>query len=53
MGKMINSYLKQDAELDDRVVHLLFSANRWEKKCVRVLLTACRVLQELHICAGN
>ncbi len=32
MGKMINSYLQQDAELDDRVVHLLFAANRWEKK---------------------
>jgi dTMP kinase len=27
---MINAYLASDAELDDRTVHLLFSANRWE-----------------------
>lgn len=27
---MINAYLSKAAELDDRAVHLLFSANRWE-----------------------
>lgn len=27
---MINAYLTSSAELDDRCVHLLFSANRWE-----------------------
>jgi dTMP kinase len=31
IGQMISAYLKQDAELDDRAVHLLFAANRWEK----------------------
>ena len=31
IGQMISSYLKQDAELDDKAVHLLFAANRWEK----------------------
>mmetsp|Transcript_28757 Transcript_28757/g.39755 ORF Transcript_28757/g.39755 Transcript_28757/m.39755 type:complete len:294 (-) Transcript_28757:120-1001(-) len=31
IGKMINAYLKNSAELDDHVIHLLFSANRWEK----------------------
>eukprot|EP00793_Prasinoderma_coloniale_P001931 PRCOL_00002439-RA len=31
MGQMIDSYLRSDSELDDRAVHLLFSANRWEK----------------------
>lgn len=30
IGKMINDYLKKNIELSDRVVHLLFSANRWE-----------------------
>jgi dTMP kinase len=30
IGKMINAYLTSSAELDDRCVHLLFSANRWE-----------------------
>jgi dTMP kinase len=27
---MIDSYLKSDTEMDDHVIHLLFSANRWE-----------------------
>lgn len=30
VGKMINSYLTSGIELDDRAIHLLFSANRWE-----------------------
>ena len=30
IGKMINSYLTNGSELKDEVVHLLFSANRWE-----------------------
>ena len=29
-GKMINSYLTNQAHLEDQSVHLLFSANRWE-----------------------
>lgn len=29
-GKMIDSYLKQSTQMDDRAIHLLFSANRWE-----------------------
>jgi dTMP kinase len=32
---MIDSYLRSEAELDDRAIHLLFSANRWELACVR------------------
>lgn len=28
---MIDSYLRSTADLDDRAIHLLFSANRWEK----------------------
>lgn len=32
IGKMINSYLQSSTDLDDRTLHLLFSANRWEKE---------------------
>ena len=32
IGKMIDSYLLNATELDDGCVHLLFSANRWEKR---------------------
>ncbi|CAM9923214.1 unnamed protein product [Discosporangium mesarthrocarpum] len=30
IGQMINSFLQNTTEIDDRCVHLLFSANRWE-----------------------
>ncbi|KAI0443609.1 thymidylate kinase-domain-containing protein [Xylaria telfairii] len=30
IGQMIDSYLKGQAEIEDHVIHLLFSANRWE-----------------------
>ena len=30
IGSIIDQYLSGSAELDDHVVHLLFSANRWE-----------------------
>ncbi|KAI9236041.1 MAG: deoxythymidylate kinase [Podila humilis] len=30
IGQMINAYLTNAKELDDRAIHLLFSANRWE-----------------------
>lgn len=29
-GKLIDAYLRSGVDLDDRAVHLLFSANRWE-----------------------
>jgi len=34
MGKMIDGYLQSKAEMDDHTIHLLFSANRWEKAYV-------------------
>ncbi|KAL6308297.1 thymidylate kinase [Sparassis latifolia] len=34
IGKMIDAYLRSQAELDDYAIHLLFSANRWELACV-------------------
>ncbi|KAL3894893.1 MAG: hypothetical protein SGARI_007611 [Bacillariaceae sp.] len=30
VGNLINQYLQSTSELDDRAIHLLFSANRWE-----------------------
>ncbi|KAM0754060.1 Deoxythymidylate kinase, partial [Meredithblackwellia eburnea MCA 4105] len=39
-GGMINSYLLSKTELDDRAIHLLFSANRWER--------ANEILKDLH-----
>ena len=30
IGKMINEYLKNNSNLSDEAIHLLFSANRWE-----------------------
>lgn len=32
IGQMISAYLANESELDDRAIHLLFSANRWEKR---------------------
>ncbi|KAL8470211.1 hypothetical protein ACS0TY_032901 [Phlomoides rotata] len=32
VGQMISSYLANDSHLDDHAIHLLFSANRWEKR---------------------
>ncbi|WVZ96848.1 hypothetical protein U9M48_042431, partial [Paspalum notatum var. saurae] len=32
VGQMISAYLANQSQLDDRTVHLLFSANRWEKR---------------------
>jgi len=32
MGKMIDAYLMSKAEMTDGAIHLLFAANRWEKK---------------------
>ncbi|EJD07376.1 thymidylate kinase [Fomitiporia mediterranea MF3/22] len=30
IGKMIDAYLRSESDIDDRAIHLLFSANRWE-----------------------
>ncbi|KAI4366915.1 hypothetical protein MLD38_022716 [Melastoma candidum] len=32
VGQMISSYLSNESQLDDHTVHLLFSANRWQKR---------------------
>lgn len=42
-GLMIDSYLQSKTELDDAAVHLLFSANRWEKR-LPTLSLQCLIL---------
>ncbi|KAM7277687.1 hypothetical protein ACFE04_004821 [Oxalis oulophora] len=32
VGQMISAYLTNESQLDDHTIHLLFSANRWEKR---------------------
>lgn len=48
VGKMISAYLSNESNLDDRTIHLLFSANRWEKRyflfCFFFLLFWCCTL---------
>ena len=41
VGKVIDSYLQSKSQLDDHVIHLLFSTNRWEKAAeIKNALTA-------------
>jgi len=35
---MVGKYLECKAEMEDHAVHLLFSANRWEKMYVDILV---------------
>ncbi|MFS7966398.1 putative dTMP kinase [Helianthus anomalus] len=34
---MISSYLSNQSQFDDHTIHLLFSANRWEKRSLILL----------------
>ena len=38
VGQMISSYLSNQTQLDDQTIHLLYSANRWEKRFVNFVL---------------
>jgi hypothetical protein len=41
---MIDAYLTNQVNTDDRAIHLLFAANRWEKEyvaCVYVCMCVC------------
>ncbi|RDA89603.1 hypothetical protein CP533_5990 [Ophiocordyceps camponoti-saundersi (nom. inval.)] len=41
IGQLIDGYLRRATDMDDHVIHLLFSANRWEAaKHIRELLAA-------------
>ncbi len=48
-GATINAYLAKEVDLCDEAVHLLFSANRWEKRRVHPqVLWACATLRREH-----
>ncbi|KAK4483204.1 hypothetical protein RD792_010384 [Penstemon davidsonii] len=41
---MISSYLANKSQLDDHAMYLLFSANRWERKVLELVIQLCVVL---------
>lgn len=51
---MIDAYLSRSAELDDAAVHLLFSANRWEKRAelLRALASGTTVVCDRYAFSG-
>lgn len=55
IGKMIDSYLRQDSELDDHVIHLLFSANRWEKskQIISTLESGTTIISDRYAFSGT
>lgn len=55
IGKTINDYLTSNNDLDDRVIHLLFSANRWEKNnlILEALKTGITVVCDRYIHSGS
>ncbi|KAF3927218.1 hypothetical protein ABW20_dc0105808 [Dactylellina cionopaga] len=54
IGQMINSYLQNSENLDDRAIHLLFSANRWEacEGIKSTLNTGTTLLLDRYIYSG-
>ena len=54
IGGIINSYLGCKKELEDHVVHLLFSANRWEmeKEIINTLMSGTSVLIDRYAYSG-
>lgn len=54
IGTMISSYLANESQLDDQAVHLLFSANRWEKRLFRISLQLnCVLMKFLYVMVLN
>jgi len=51
---MIDSYLRSQSDLDDRAIHLLFSANRWElaSTIVTLLNSGTMVLADRYAFSG-
>ncbi|CAG2161454.1 unnamed protein product [Oppiella nova] len=54
IGQMISQYLKGDQQLDDRVIHLLFSANRWEMsdQLEQLLSSGTSVIADRYVYSG-
>lgn len=54
IGKMIDAYLKGQTELNDQVIHLLYSANRWEssEKIKAALLSGKTIVMDRYSYSG-
>lgn len=54
VGKIINNYLQLKNELSDEVIHLLFSANRWEraKNIIKSLEAGVTVIVDRYCYSG-
>ncbi|KAL5197313.1 hypothetical protein ABZP36_000825 [Zizania latifolia] len=54
VGQMISAYLANESQLDDRTIHLLFSANRWEKRALmeRKLLGGTTLIVDRYSYSG-
>ncbi|XP_045772026.1 thymidylate kinase [Maniola jurtina] len=54
IGKVINSYLTSKKELPDEAIHLLFSANRWEKAnhLIKLLESGTTVIVDRYCFSG-
>eukprot|EP00727_Mastigamoeba_balamuthi_P003991 m51a1_g1359 putative protein zeu1 (214) ;mRNA; f:386456-387097 len=53
-GRVIDAYLRERAQVDDRAVHLLYSANRWERRAEleRQLLAGTTVVVDRYSFSG-
>lgn len=51
---MINAYLQNTSDLDDHVIHLLFSANRWELRdqLIKLLQSGTWVVLDRYVYSG-
>ena len=54
LGKVIDGYLRGSESLEDHVIHLLFSANRWEKvsEMKSALERGCHVVVDRYAFSG-
>ncbi|KAK5655667.1 hypothetical protein OQA88_5600 [Cercophora sp. LCS_1] len=54
IGQMIDGYLKSQVDMDDHVIHLLFSANRWEavKEITELVAAGITVLCDRYYYSG-
>lgn len=54
LGQVINRYLKGEMEMDDHAIHLLFSANRWERMqaLTQLLESGTTVISDRYVYSG-
>jgi len=54
IGKMIDEYLQRKSELEDHVIHLLFSANRWEvaARIEELIAQGCTIICDRYYYSG-